>query len=48
MSTPDWMRGAQDDDRPLRSGVPLIGVIVWALGLVVVADAAMAFMHLFG
>jgi hypothetical protein len=48
-STPDWMRGErQDDDRPLRAGVPLAGVVVWTLGLVVVADVAMTVLHLLG
>jgi hypothetical protein len=47
-STRDWMRGGEDLERPVRSGLPLGGVILWTLGLVIVANGALALQHLFG
>jgi hypothetical protein len=47
MGTRDWMRGGEIE-RPIREGWPLRGVIVWTLGLVVVANIALAVIRLVG
>jgi hypothetical protein len=47
-STRDWMRGGEDQEREVRSGPPLIGIVIWTLGLVVLANGALALQHLFG
>ena len=47
-TTPDWMHGGgQDWDRePERKGLPLGGVIFWAVGLIATALGAATFLHL--
>ena len=47
-SSRDWMRGGGDSQRPARSGLPLGGVVAWALGLVVVANLVMVLTRLAG
>jgi hypothetical protein len=47
-STRDWMRGGGDGQRPARSGLPLGGVVAWALGLVVVANLVLVMARLAG
>jgi hypothetical protein len=47
-STRDWMRGGGDSQRPARSGLPLGGVVAWALGLVVVANLVIVLTRLAG
>ena len=47
MGMRDWMRGGETD-QPIREGPPLRGLIVWALGLVVVANIALAVIRLVG
>ena len=47
-STPDGMRGGESYERPVRAGVPLGAILVWTLALAIVADGAMALLHLFG
>jgi hypothetical protein len=47
-STRDWMRGGGESQRPVRSGLPLGGVIAWALGLVVVANLVLVLGRLAG
>jgi hypothetical protein len=47
-STRDWMRGGEEQERPVRQGLPLGLVALWALGLVIVANAAVALQHLMG
>ena len=46
-STPDWMRGGETYERPVRAGLPLGAVLVWTLALAIVADGAMALLHYF-
>jgi hypothetical protein len=46
-TTPDWMRGGDDQNRPVRAGPPLIGVVIWVVALVVVADLAIALLRPF-
>jgi hypothetical protein len=46
-STPDWMRRGEDASRPVRANPPLIGVIIWTIALVVVADLAIMLLHPF-
>lgn len=47
-STRDWMRGGEDQEQTTRSGPTLGGIILWTLGLIVVANCALAAQHLFG
>jgi hypothetical protein len=47
-STRDWMRGGGELERPARAGLPLAGIVAWALGLVVVVDFASVLARLFG
>ncbi len=47
-STRDWMRGGGDSQSPARSGLPMVGVIAWALGLVVVANLVLVLARLAG
>ena len=48
-TTPDWMHGKEDWDRPLeRRRLPLVGVVFWVLGLVVTAYTAAAVFHFAG
>jgi hypothetical protein len=47
-STRDWMRGGGDLERPAKTGLPLAGMVAWALGLVVVVDFAAVLARLFG
>jgi hypothetical protein len=47
-STRDWMRGGGDSQRPPRSGLPMGGVVAWALGLVVVANLVLVLARLAG
>jgi hypothetical protein len=48
-STPDWMRHREDDPQgPIRLGPPLGAVVIWILGLVMVALAALAVLQPFG
>jgi len=47
MGTRDWMRGGEID-RPIREGPPLRGLVVWALGLVVVTNVAFVLIRLVG
>jgi hypothetical protein len=46
-STPDWMRGGESYERPVRSGLPLGGILLWTLALAVIADGAMLFLRPF-
>jgi hypothetical protein len=41
------MRGGELE-QPARTGMPLIGIVVWTLGLVVVVDFAFVLARLFG
>ena len=47
-STPDWMRGGESYERPVRAGVSLGAILVWTLALAIIADGAMALLHYFG
>jgi hypothetical protein len=47
-STRDWMRGGGDSQRPARSGLPIAGVVAWALGLVVAANLVLVLVRLTG
>ncbi len=45
-TTPDWMHGGEDWNRPLeRRGLPLVGIVFWVLGLVITAFTAVAVLH---
>lgn len=46
-SNRDWMRGGEIE-RPTRQGLSFGGLVAWTLGLVVVADLALALMRLAG
>jgi hypothetical protein len=48
MSTPDWMRSSGELERPQRQGMPLGGMVAWALGLVVAANLALVLIRLMG
>ena len=48
-TTRDWMHGGEDWNRqPERSGPPLVGVLLWALGLVITALGMITLERLFG
>ncbi|HEX4199184.1 MAG TPA: hypothetical protein VHZ26_17240 [Caulobacteraceae bacterium] len=47
-STPDWMRGGQDLKQPSRPGLPLGGVVAWALVLVIVVNLTLVMARLVG
>lgn len=46
-STRDWMRGGELE-RPARTGLPLVAIVAWTLGLVVMVDFAFVLARLFG
>lgn len=48
MSTPDWMRDSGELQQPMRQGLPLGGMVAWALGLVVAVNLALVLMRLMG
>ena len=47
-STPDWMRAPEDPQEPIRLGPPLGAVVIWIVGLVMIALAALAVLQPFG
>ena len=47
-STRDWMRGGGELPRPAPSGLPLGGIVAWALGLVLVVNFAIVLARLIG
>ena len=42
------MRGGGEVERPAKAGLPLVGIVAWTLGLVVMIDFAFVLGRLFG
>jgi cell division protein FtsX len=47
-STPDWMRRGQDLKRPSRPGLPLGGIVAWALVMVIAISLILVMGRLVG
>jgi hypothetical protein len=45
-TTPDWMHGSEDWNRPLeRRRLPLVAIVFWVIGPVITAFTAVAVLH---